>query len=72
MTRHEISARSPGRLLSEARLAAGLSQEDLARRAFTTQSAVSRIEHDRVSPGIDTLQRLLAACGYDLVLLAVE
>lgn len=58
----------PGRLLREARLRHGLSQERLAIRAGTTQSAISRIEKERVSPTVQTLAELLRLLGEDLVL----
>lgn len=60
--------RSPGQLLREARLRHRVSQEQLASRAGTTQSAISRIEADRVSPSIQTLRELLYLVGEDLVL----
>jgi transcriptional regulator with XRE-family HTH domain len=58
----------PGRLLREARLRHGLSQKRLARRAGTTQSAISRIEQERISPTVQTLAELLRLMGEDLVL----
>ena len=61
----------PGRLLREARQRHGLSQERLAIRAGTTQSAISRIEQERGSPTVRTLEELLHLMGDDLVL-AVE
>jgi transcriptional regulator with XRE-family HTH domain len=63
-------AETPGRLLREARVRHGLSQERLAIRAGTTQSAISRIEKDRVSPTVQTLTQLLHLLGEDLVLTA--
>lgn len=59
---------NPGRLLREARLRHGVSQEQLATRAGTTQSAISRIEKDRVSPTVQTLTELLHLLGEELVL----
>ena len=59
---------SPGELLKEARRRHGLSQKRLAIRAGTTQSAISRIERDRVSPSVETLAELLHLLGEDLVL----
>lgn len=59
----------PGRLLREARIRHGVSQERLAIRAGTTQSAVSRIEKERVSPTVQTLAELLHLLGEDLMLL---
>jgi len=60
----------PGRLLREARVRHGLSQQRLARRAGTTQSAISRIEQERVSPTVQTLAELLHLMGDELVLRA--
>lgn len=62
----------PGRLLREARVRHGLSQERLARRAGTTQSAISRIEQERISPTVQTLAELLYLMGEDLVLTAQQ
>jgi uncharacterized protein len=59
---------SPGQLLREARQRHGLSQERLAKRAGTTQSAISRLEQDRISPTIQTLSGLLHLLGEELVL----
>lgn len=59
---------TPGRLLREARIRHGVSQERLAIRAGTTQSAISRIEKDRVSPTVQTLTGLLHLLGEELVL----
>ena len=59
---------SPGQLLREARRRRGVSQARLAIRARTTQSAISRIEKDRVSPSIATLRELLRLVGEDLIL----
>jgi transcriptional regulator with XRE-family HTH domain len=58
----------PGRLLREARIRHGVSQERLARRAGTTQSAISRIEKERGSPTVGKLAELLRLLGEDLVL----
>lgn len=55
-----------GQLVTDARLRAGLSQRELAERAGTSQSAVARIEAGAVSPSLETVRRLLAACGFEL------
>ena len=52
--------------LRYARKKASLSQRELARRAGTTQATISRIEEGVISPRLDTLERLLAACGFQL------
>jgi transcriptional regulator with XRE-family HTH domain len=59
---------TPGELLREARRRHGVSQRQLAIRAGTTQSAISRIERDQLSPTIETLSSLLDVLGEELVL----
>ncbi len=56
-------------LLRAARQRAGLSQRALAALAGVRQPVVSRIESARQQPSLPTLQRLLNACGYQLVAL---
>lgn len=58
----------PGELLRAARERHRLTQKQLAIRANTTQSAISRIEAGRVSPSFDMLRTLLRLAGEDLVL----
>lgn len=53
-------------VIRRARTQAGLSQRELAHRAATSQPAVARIENGQASPTVATLQRLVAAAGYDL------
>jgi transcriptional regulator with XRE-family HTH domain len=62
-----VDARS---ILVEARLAAGASQRELARRSGVPQASISRIEHGLVSPRAETLDRLLRACGRDVEVVA--
>jgi transcriptional regulator with XRE-family HTH domain len=50
-------------LLTEARERAGLSQRLLARTAGTSKSRLASYESGAVSPTVQTLTRLLAACG---------
>ena len=59
---------NPSELLRDARKRHGISQQSLARRAGTTQSAISRIERGGVSPTVETLSELLGLLGEDLVL----
>lgn len=54
--------------MREARQRHGVSQKRLAMRASTTQSAISRIERDRISPSVETLRELLYLLGEDLTL----
>ena len=49
-----------------ARAAAGLTQEALAERMGTTQSAIARLEGGRVSPSVETLRRYAKAVGKKL------
>jgi transcriptional regulator with XRE-family HTH domain len=62
-----LEKRTPGELLREARLRHELSQEQLAIRAGTTQSAIARIERDRASPSIKTMTELFKAMEEDFV-----
>ncbi len=55
-----------GRALAHARKRMGFTQRQLAARAGVPQSVIGRVERGRVSPRVDTLQRLLAACGASL------
>jgi transcriptional regulator with XRE-family HTH domain len=45
------------------RVAAGLTQAELARRTGTTQSAVSRLESGRLLPSLAVLERVAEAVG---------
>lgn len=49
--------------LRDARVAAGLTQAELARRAGTSQATVSAYENGSKQPSVATLSRLLAATG---------
>jgi transcriptional regulator with XRE-family HTH domain len=53
-------------LVRIARQRAGLSQEELARRAATSQAAISVYESGRRSPSVATLSRILSAAGFEL------
>jgi transcriptional regulator with XRE-family HTH domain len=52
-----------GEELRTARVAAGLTQEELSFRAKVDRTYVSMLEHDKKSPTLDTLFRLCAALG---------
>ena len=55
-----------GALVKDARRRHGLGQAELAKRLGTSQPAISRIEHDLVSPTVETLERILNALGETL------
>lgn len=54
-------------MIRGARLAARLSQTDLARRAGVAQSVISAYESGRREPGLSTLAKLVSATGHELV-----
>ena len=56
------------RLVIKHRAALGLSQQELAERAGTNHSAISRIESGRHKTSVETLQRLAEALNLRLVL----
>ena len=53
----------PGELIRSTRLRHGLSQQRLALRAGTKQSAISRLEKGEISPSFETLALLMNAMG---------
>ncbi|MGB9888010.1 MAG: helix-turn-helix transcriptional regulator [Moorellales bacterium] len=55
-------------LLVKLRAEAGLSQEELARRVGTTQSAIARMESGKVVPRLESLAKIARACGKRLEL----
>lgn len=56
------------RALIGARLAAGLTQKQLAERMATTQSAISRLESGAQTPTLDTLYRLAQVLSVDFTI----
>jgi transcriptional regulator with XRE-family HTH domain len=52
-----------GQILKETRLAAGLTQEELAHAAGVDRSYISQLERDLKSPTIQMLFRLCGALG---------
>ena len=61
------TARS-ARLLREARLRAGLSQQQLAEVSGKDRTVIARYEQGVVAPSIDTLVEILRACEFDILL----
>jgi transcriptional regulator with XRE-family HTH domain len=52
-------------LVVEARLRSGLSRRELARRAGTSAATLAAYEAGRITPSVDTLDRLIDAAGFD-------
>jgi transcriptional regulator with XRE-family HTH domain len=61
------TARS-ARLLREARLRAGLSQQQLADASGKDRTVIARYEQGVVAPSIDTLVEIVRSCGFDMLL----
>lgn len=59
---------TPGQLLLSVRMKNHLTQAQVAERAGTKQSSVSRVETDTISPTCSTLDKLITAAGGKLVL----
>ena len=55
-----------GRAIRDARVRAGLTQADLARRSRTSQATLSAYENGRKEPSVATLSRILGAAGAQL------
>lgn len=53
-------------LLREARLRAGLTQQELGERAKRGASAIGRWERGEVKPSLETLLELIRAAGFEL------
>lgn len=54
--------------LIEARIKKGLTQEDLAKKLGTKQSAIARLESGNVNPSISFLEKLTQALGSKLII----
>lgn len=54
---------SSGELLRSARRRCNLTQRELAQRTGIAQPTIARIESGRADPMLNTIERLLAACG---------
>ena len=58
---------SAHRLVQEAREKASLTQQELAHRAGTSQSAIAKLERGATNPTLGTLARCAEAAGFDLL-----
>jgi transcriptional regulator with XRE-family HTH domain len=57
---------TPAELVRSCRRGSGVTQQQLAVRAGTTKTAISRLERGHLSPSVGTLERLLLCLGYRL------
>lgn len=57
-----------GDLIREARLRAGLTQEELGERTGRDRAVIARWEQGAVAPSMETVLELVRACGFDLPL----
>ena len=55
-------------VIREARLRAGLTQQELADRSGRKRGVIARWEQGTVAPSAETLIELVRACGFDLPL----
>jgi transcriptional regulator with XRE-family HTH domain len=55
-------------LLREARLRAGLSQQQLAEVSGKDRTVIARYEQGVVAPSVDTLLEITRSCGFDILL----
>jgi transcriptional regulator with XRE-family HTH domain len=58
-------------LIREARLRAGLTQDELSRASGKPRSVIARWEQGAVQPGFDNMLDVIQACGFDLPLVLV-
>jgi ribosome-binding protein aMBF1 (putative translation factor) len=61
-----------GVLLRQARVKAGITQEDLAQRTKTKKSAISRLENHAEDVRLSTIERVARALGKSLVIKLVN
>jgi transcriptional regulator with XRE-family HTH domain len=61
-----VKSAAAASLIHDARIRAGLSQRQLARRAKTSQAVISAYENGRRDPGFAHTLEILRAAGFDL------
>ena len=61
-----LAAMTGQQLIRQARVSAGLTQRELARRLGTHQPVISRWESESSRPDFDSVIRAVEACGFDL------
>ena len=67
----KVASPKCGRFLVDLRRRHGLSQQEMGERTGMTQANISRIERDKASPSLATLNRLLEAMGETLEISSV-
>ncbi len=66
--REAVAKLEPGHQVARLRIRQGLTQEQLAAKVGTTQSAIARLENGKREPSLSYLRRVLGAMGYGFVL----
>jgi transcriptional regulator with XRE-family HTH domain len=61
-----------GAIIRSARLHAGLSLRELARRARTSHATLSRYEDGTIEPSMSVVERVVDACGLEMRVLLTE
>ena len=61
-----------GNVIRDARLGRGWTQTELAKRLGTPQPAIARWERGTHSPRVETLETILAACGFAMDLRLID
>jgi ribosome-binding protein aMBF1 (putative translation factor) len=61
--KREAYAWYTGQIIEQARKEAGMTQEDLAAKAGTNKSYISRVETGRTEPKVSTFYRIASALG---------
>ena len=56
-----------GKMLVEARILKGITQEELAKLADTKQPSIARIENGGKAPSLSFLQRIVEAMSFTLI-----
>ena len=61
-----------GAIIRSARLHAGLSLREVARRAKTSHATLSRYEDGTIEPSLAVVERVVEACGLEMRVLLTE
>lgn len=61
------ATRNIGQMIKEARLEAGLTQKELGERLGISSTAVNKLENQKTSPSVGTLNRIAKALNIELI-----